>query len=75
MDFFYILNNDFVLFSVPTPVLTEHITTAWPPLAPDNHRVLRINSKLSLQKDFIQDRIRYRRYTVKDIQDRFRYCT
>jgi hypothetical protein len=65
----------FVLFSVPTPVLTEHITTTWPPLAPDNHRVLRINSKLSLQKDFIKDRIRYRRYTEKDIQDRLRYST
>ena len=49
----------FALFSVPTPALTEHMTSIWPPLAPDNHRVLRINSKLSVQKDYLQDRIRY----------------
>ena len=50
---------NFAKTSVPTPAMTDHINVAWPPLAPgDGSRVLKIDSKLSLIKDHIMDRLR-----------------
>jgi len=58
---------NFAKTSVPTPAITEHITVAWPPLAPSTTHVLRIDSKLRVIKDYLQDRLRFWTETVPAI--------
>merc|ERR1719266_2411842 len=59
---------NFAKTSVPTPAMTDHINVAWPPLAPgDGSRVLKIDSKLSLIKDHIMDRLRFWTETIPGI--------
>lgn len=50
---------NFAKTSVPTPTLNEHINVAWPPLSPGiGSNVMKIDSKLSMMKDHIMDRLR-----------------
>merc|ERR1712179_557955 len=59
---------NFAKTSVPTPAMTDHINVAWPPLAPgEGSRVLKIDSKLSLIKDHIMDRLRFWTETIPGI--------
>jgi len=59
---------NFAKTSVPTPAMTEHITVAWPPLNPGpGSRVLKIDSKLSLIKDHIMDRLKFWTETIPGI--------
>jgi len=58
---------NFAKTSVPTPGLTEHITTAWPPLSPTSPSVMKIDTKLSVMKDYLQDRLRFWTETVPGI--------
>merc|ERR1712168_1500367 len=39
---------NFAKTSVPTPAITDHITTAWPPLSPSAPSVFRIDTKLAV---------------------------
>lgn len=55
---------NFAKTSVPTPAMTEHINVAWPPLAPTASKVLKIDSKLQVIKDYLQDRLRFWSETV-----------
>ena len=61
------LLTNFAKTSVPTPSLSEHITTAWPPLSPTTHNILRIDTKLSIMQDYLQDRLRFWTDTVPGI--------
>jgi len=59
---------NFAKTSVPTPAMTDHITVAWPPLSPGaGSQVLKIDSKLSIIKDHIMDRLRFWTETVPGI--------
>ena len=49
---------NFAKTSVPTPAITDHITTAWPPVSPATTNVLKIDTKLAVMKDYLQDRLR-----------------
>jgi len=55
---------NFAKTSVPTPALTEHHTVAWPPLVPSAPRVLRIDSTLKMEADYLKDRIRFWSETI-----------
>ena len=48
-----------VSFSVPTPRITDSITTAWAPLSPGKSRVLRIGSTLALDAEYRPDVSRF----------------
>ena len=61
------LLTNFAKTSVPTPALSDHITTAWPPLSPSSPSVFRIDSKLSVMKDYLQDRLKFWTETVPGI--------
>jgi len=58
-NIFVPLLANFAKTSVPTPTLTEDITVSWPPLTPTSHRVLRIDSKLRIEENYLQDRLRF----------------
>merc|ERR1719150_3674772 len=58
---------NFAKTSVPTPGMTEHISTAWPPVSPATSMVFRIDSKLSVMQDYLQDRLRFWKETVPGI--------
>ena len=47
--------------------MTEHISTAWPPVSPATNMVFRIDSKLSVMEDYLQDRHRFWKETVPGI--------
>ena len=61
------LLTNFAKTSVPTPAMTEHISTAWPPVSPATSMVFRIDSKLSVMQDYLQDRLRFWKETVPAI--------
>ena len=44
--------------SVPTPQVTDSISVAWAPMAPNKERVYRIDSKLSVDNEWKQDAIK-----------------
>ena len=52
------LLTNFAKTSVPTPAMTDHINIAWPPMSPTSNNVYRIDSKLSVMKDYMKDRLR-----------------
>lgn len=58
---------NFAKTSVPTPAMTDHISTAWPPVSPSSSVVFRIDSKVSVMKDYLQDRLRFWTETVPGI--------
>eukprot|EP00091_Calanus_sinicus_P022639 TRINITY_DN7271_c0_g1_i1.p1 TRINITY_DN7271_c0_g1~~TRINITY_DN7271_c0_g1_i1.p1 ORF type:complete len:195 (-),score=48.98 TRINITY_DN7271_c0_g1_i1:142-726(-) len=55
---------NFAKTSVPTPAMTDHINIAWPPQSPTSNSVLRIDSKLSVMKEHLQDRLRFWSETI-----------
>jgi len=61
---------NFAKTSVPTPAITDHITTAWPPLSPSAPSVFRIDTKLAVVKDYLQDRLRFWTETVPGIMSK-----
>jgi len=58
---------NFAKTSVPTPGMTEHIATAWPPVSPASSNVFRIDSKVAVMTDYLQDRLRFWKETVPGI--------
>merc|ERR1719211_966540 len=58
---------NFAKTSVPTPAMNQHINTPWPPLSPASSNVYRIDSKLSVMKDYLEDRLRFWSETVPGI--------
>ena len=64
------LLTNFAKTSVPTPAMTEHISTAWPPVSPATSNVFRIDSKLSVMQDYLGDRLRFWKETVPGIFSR-----
>jgi len=59
---------NFAKTSVPTPTLNEHINVAWPPLSPGiGSNVMKIDSKLSMMKDHIMDRLSFWAETIPGI--------
>ena len=58
---------NFAKTSVPTPAMNQHINTPWPPLSPATNNVYRIDSKLSVMKDYLEDRLRFWSETVPGI--------
>ena len=56
----YYLQYDipFTHCSVPTPQVTDSISVAWAPMAPNKERVYRIDTKLSVDNDWKQDAIK-----------------
>merc|ERR1711936_1189057 len=58
---------NFAKTSVPTPAMTDHISTAWPPVSPATSNVFRIDSKVSVMTDYLQDRLSFWRETVPNI--------
>jgi len=61
---------NFAKTSVPTPAITDHITTAWPPLSPSAPSVFRIDTKLAVVRDYLQDRLRFWTETVPGIMSK-----
>jgi hypothetical protein len=45
-------------FSVPTPQVTDSITVAWAPLAPNKNRVYRIGAKVTIDNEWKKDAIK-----------------
>ena len=45
----------FSFFSVPTPSVTDALSVAWTPQAPNKNRLLRIGDKLNMEDDYKQD--------------------
>jgi len=58
---------NFAKTSIPTPSMTEHITVAWPPQSPNNNKILKIDSKLAIMTDYLQDRLRFWSETIPAI--------
>merc|ERR1712066_91332 len=58
---------NFAKTSVPTPAMTDHINIAWPPQSPNSNSVFRIDSKLSIMKEHLQDRLRFWSETIPGI--------
>ncbi len=53
------LLTNFAKTSVPTPQVTDAITVAWAPLAPNKNRVYRIGSKLSVDNEWKADAVKF----------------
>merc|ERR1711892_229636 len=58
---------NFAKTSVPTPAMTDHINIAWPPQSPSSNSVFKIDSKLSVMKEHLQDRLRFWSETIPGI--------
>lgn len=58
---------NFAKTSVPTPAMTDHINIAWPPQSPTSNSVFKIDSKLSIMKEHLQDRLRFWSETIPGI--------
>jgi len=61
------LLTNFAKTSVPTPAMTDHINIAWPPQSPTAKSVFKIDSKLSIMKEHLQDRLRFWSETIPGI--------
>merc|ERR1712013_824259 len=61
------LLTNFEKKSVPPPAMTDHINIAWPPQSPTAKSVFKIDSKLSIMKEHLQDRLRFWSETIPGI--------